>query len=158
MHADGERRGAGSEGGIGKVPARRVGRYLQFDAGPRQFAVGMLRGIRRRHAPEISRENGDSADDGDGLIVFASDVGHHQRTTIWTVRHDMCIGMRVDTCVDMFIVDMCIDMCIGMCVNVCIDTCIDMCIDMCIDTCIDTCIDMCIDMCIDICIEIRIDI
>ena len=36
-HADGERRGAGSEseGGIGKVSARRVLRYPQIDAGPR---------------------------------------------------------------------------------------------------------------------------
>ena len=37
-HADGERRGAGSnrEGSVGKVLVRRIVRYLQIDTGPRR--------------------------------------------------------------------------------------------------------------------------
>ena len=42
-----------SEGGAGKVSARRVFRYLQIDTGRRAFAVGMLRDIKKRLASPL---------------------------------------------------------------------------------------------------------
>ena len=46
-HADGDRRGAGSEseGGVGRVAVRRVFRHLQIDGRSAALAVGVLRDI-----------------------------------------------------------------------------------------------------------------
>ena len=48
VHADGERRGLGTNRRVQSVSVRRIFRCLQIDAGPRLFAVGVLRDIAKK--------------------------------------------------------------------------------------------------------------